>query len=631
MVKGGLKLKRELAPAAIAKPIGEFPVAQVWVDASVYHLDEPFSYLVPGNLSETAVIGAAVIVPFNGRDVSGVVIDRVSSSDQGSLKCIAKVVGRIPSLDSEIIELIKAACSRYASHPFDLIRSAIPDRVVSVEKEFEQLAKNQTHLSSSHRENRALERRYLQLPPVEDRSQLMAKRISQIAEQGGVLAVLPDSREVERLSSALQQLGIDHSVIDSSMSKSMQYQHFLAARLGRVSVVIGTRSAIFAPVINLSSILIYNEGSEHFYEKRSPGWNVRDIALIRARLSSLNLYFVGYSPSSEVARLIEEDWFTFLPVKSRLNLTVCTQPFGELLPSRAISPIKSALKSGPVLFIVPQKGYAQAIRCSKCKTISHCPCGGTLEKLSSVATISCHHCLTLFPQWKCSWCHHEVPALVSRGVERHQQEIAALFPSIPTRISTADHPIMESDPVGLFLATPGMAPFIDGGYSAVVILEGNRFLNQPDLRSQERVREMYFSCASFLRKSGSMILIQDEGHSIATALTTWNPRISLQRELQERRELNLPPYVRTAALTLESGDITRLKSALVAAQDDARLPGSMKILGPIVRGEHSTLILTVDVAHGDEFISTIHEFMKRRSAGKRKLPILRIDPYSLSS
>jgi primosomal protein N' (replication factor Y) len=175
-----------------------------------------------------------------------------------------------------------------------------------------------------------------------------------------------------------------------------------------------------------------------------------------------------------------------------------------------------------------------------------------------------------------------------------------------------------------------MAPATQSGYSAVVFLEGNRFLSQPDMRASERVREMFFAHSALCTSGGQVILIQDEGHSIATALTTWNPTMAIHRDLEERANLKLPPYVRSALLTMEIKEITRLKIALESSRAEGRIPQSTNILGPIPAGEKSALILTVGLAHGEELITTLHEFMRRRSAAKKELPTLRIDPYSLS-
>ena len=257
MVKGRLTLKRELAVQAPVPPIGDFNVAQVWVDASVYHLNTPFSYLIPGNLSDSIRVGSVVSVPFRGRDITALVIEIVSLDTTSGLKSISKVLGRIPILTQEVIDLIVEGAKRYAAHPFDLIRSAVPDRVISVEREFA------GHADSYRVDSGRSERQYFQLPPHQDRSLLMAGKVAERSRSGGVLVILPDSQEVGRLSQELLELNLSHVIIDSKLPKSEQYRNFLRARLGDVDIVIGTRSAIFAPVSKLRTLMIYNEGSEH--------------------------------------------------------------------------------------------------------------------------------------------------------------------------------------------------------------------------------------------------------------------------------------------------------------------------------------------------------------------------------
>lgn len=624
MVKGRLTLRRELASQPPVPPTGEFTVAQVWVDASVYHLDTPFSYLVPGNLTELIKVGSLVMVPFHGREITALVIDLVAPDSTTGLKSISKVLGAVPLLTQEIINLISEAAKRYAAHPFDLIRSAIPDRVISVEKDFVD------HLNSFAINSGKSERQFFQLPPHKERALLMAGKIAERSKIGGVLAVLPDSHEIERLSQELQKLDIRYVVLDSKLPKSEQYRNFLKTRIGEVKVVIGTRSAVFAPVSDLRTVMIYNEGSEHLYERRSPGWNARDVALLRQREQDFDLLFVGYSPSSEVARLIDTGWIDYKRSRGKVKVATYSAEHGELLPSRAIPVIKKALSSGPVLFIVPLKGYAQAIRCAQCRTISRCVCGGAHEKLTLSAPITCNHCLSKVIEWRCIWCHSERVSMQSRGADRHQHELGLLFPGIKSLIATADHPVDSMIDSGVVIATPGMAPKSSDGYSAVVFLEGNRFLNQPDMRANERVREMFFAHASLISTAGSVLLIQDEGHVISTALTTWNPSMAIHRELEERESLDLPPYVRAVKLIMDPSDISRLQSALTSAREEGRIPAETKILGPITLGDKSSLILTVPLESGEKLISTLHEFMRRRSVSKKSLPSLRIDPYSLS-
>lgn len=624
MVKGGLRLKREIAQPRPTAPSGPFTVAQLWVDAGVYHLDSLFSYLIPGNLAEKISIGSLVAVDFHGRTVSAVVALLENPESTNGLKSISKLLGDIPPLSGELIELIRAASERYAAHPFDIIRSAIPDRVVTVEREFVG-----TEVSTEQSATTSV-REYLQLPPSRDRYALLAEKAAQLSKSGSVLVIAPDHVGVSAIHEALLALDINALAITSQTPRSDKYRNFLKARVGAVDVIVGTRSAIFTPLHKLQSILIYNEGSEHYYEQRSPGWNVRDIALMRSGITSCNLYLAGFAPSAETARLIDQGWISYKRIKAKVKVSQYQQSHGELLPSRAIAPIKAALARGTVLFLVPRKGFAQAIRCAACKTISRCACGGAHEKKSATAAITCSHCLTVASPWQCVWCHGQSPALQSRGIERHQQELGHLFPGVASYMVSADHPLTSEISRGFVLATVGSAPIRPDGYQAVVILEGNRFQSESDLRAQERARDIYFSHASLLAPGGTLIAIQDDGDPLMTALTTWNPSPVIHRELQERQQLNLPPYVRSVVMAMDTGEITRLKNALLSAREEGRLPDSVKIHGPIPRADKSALIITVEIADGEELIVSLHEFMRRRSAAKKALPSLRIDPYSLS-
>ena len=618
-----LRLKSEVAARTVVAPIGDDCLATVWVDNSLPHLDHTFSYLVPGNLDEQVKVGSLVLVPFNGQELSALVIARSSAEGVSNLKSISSHPAPLPLVSQEIISLIGAVAKRYAAHPYDIIRSAVPPRVAAVDKEFEE-----AELMSPSAARGV--KTYLQLPPARNRSLLIAQKIAASADEGGVLAIFPDSSELEAVKTQLISLGISPNVLDSELSKSERYRSFMQIKSKASTIVLGTRSAIFAPVANLRNLLIYNEGSQHYYEQRSPGWNAREVALMRSTIERFNLTFIGFAPSLEVALLIERGDIELKRVKAKVVVHSISASFGELLPSRAIPIVRKALLKSAVLMVVPLKGYAQAIRCSHCKSVSRCLCGGAHEKRSLASPIVCNHCNEVSNNWKCAWCSNPTPALLSRGIERHLHDVASLFPNTPVRFSTSDHPITTANPGEIVLATPGMAPECAGGYQLVVILEGNRFLSQPDLRAEERVRELYFSTASLITPSGEFMCVQDSGHSITSALASWSFTPLISAELEQRKSLSLPPYMRSVVLGSSKDEVSRLKSALLKAQEESRIPRESKVLGPIIDGESASLILTAPSADADLLVETIHEFIRRRSAAKKKLPSLRIDPYSLT-
>ena len=190
---------------------------------------------------------------------------------------------------------------------------------------------------------------------------------------------------------------------------------------------------------------------------------------------------------------------------------------------------------------------------------------------------------------------------------------------------------MLNDFKGIVIATPGAIPQIDQGYSRIAILEGDSYFSQSDIRSHERAREMFFSSASHLASNGKMLLVVDDSNPIIGALASWKPSIIAQRELRERSDVFLPPFSRALTLDSESSEMGSILKGLQAAVDQGRLPVSTKILGPLlIANGNSRIILTTPVEHGEELIRLIHEFQRKRSASRKLLSNLRIDPYSLT-
>ena len=625
MARSGFRLRAELIAKVAEPPSGEDSLAKVWVDSGVFHLDQEYSYLIPRDLDSVITVGSMVVVPFNGRELTAVVTYRGPLVEQTNLKTIAKCEGEIALLSSVQINLIRDLSAKYLCHPFDLIRSMVPQRIATVEKSRKSLDRNIGVPRSSK-----IKRSYLQLPPHRNRQTLIAAKLVELLTDGPTLAILPDVREVQSLALELDALGVKYTRYDSSQGRSEHYSAYLDIAQGLSRLVIGTRSSVFSPVENLTHIVMYNEGSEHFYERRTPGWNAREVAVERSRLEHISLTFIGYSPSLEICRFIERKEIVFRKSSSRLSIFDFEQTFGELIPSRALSVIKKSLTVGPVLFVAPAKGWAHAIRCSRCKTLSKCKCGGNFEIKSEKSSITCNHCGINNQQWKCTWCENKSYALVGRGIERHSHEIGKLLPGVVIKNSTADKPLTEDVDSGVVVTTQSMAPAAHNGYSAVVFLEGNRVNNQPDMRAQERMRELYFGQSALVREGGDVVVIQDAGNQIVTALRIWNPMPMLERELAEREDLDLPPFTHTVEMAMPKEEVTRFKNALLKAQEEGRLPIEMRILGPIAKGDLSSLVLLSQLSNHEQVNLLIHEFMRRRSLSKKALPSLRIDPYSLS-
>ena len=604
------------------------PVARLWVDTGLSHLEPIYDYLVPQSFDTDIRVGVKVLVDFSGRKVDAFVIERINSSSFGNLKFIEKVTSPVPLLTSEIISLVGAVARRWGSLPSEILSAAIPPRVISAEK-------NVTTMTPSREakvKNQSASHSYYLFTPGEDPYETMASWLLSRSEKGGVLVVLPELREVQALANELTQRDLEFTVLDASLPRTDRYSNFLQVATGAAQIVIGTRSAIFAPVANLQTIIVFREGSESHYERRTPGWNVRDVAIIRSQLASVDLTFAGYAPSSELSLLIESEVIALKGKRTKVDATAYPQFQGELLPDRIFTPIRSALARGSVLFLVPRKGYSQAISCAACRNIALCECGGRIYFGGPEKGFICSLCNVTTPEWSCKWCKKSSANLLGRGNLRYAHEIGRAFPGFPVVSSDATNVVHEiENQHSIVLATAGMAPSVKGGYQAVVILEGDNLFSQLDLRAQERAREAIMQSASLLSSNGKALVIIDSAHPIVAALSRWNLSPLLARELREREQTQLPPLVHAVILEIAHSDTSTFVSGINASIKDGRVPNSTRILGPTrLDDQSSRVILTVSRDDGQELIDFLVTYRKKRGISKKSIPHMRIDPYALT-
>lgn len=619
------RLKAEVAPASSGPRALVLPFARVRVDTGVFHLDQLYDYQIPEKLSDFIQVGVRVQLPFGNRETEGIIVERVAAPERaGDLKSITKVLSVVPIATTHSLSLIDSVSHHYACNPWDVIRSAIPPRVASVERNFVADKQEQSVISKNTVEFQTL------APYVEAHEQIVSL-VRSNCEAGSVLVIAPDEKDVDRIIQALGKQDLQAIKLTAAMPREDRYRNYLDAMHSANSIVVGTRSAIFAPISNLTTVIVHSESSSDHYEIRSPGWNTRTVALMRCKQESLKLVLTGFSPSIEVSDLIDKREVKYLNSKESVNVRAFTPNEGALLPGRIFSDIKKALIVGPVLFIAPRKGYGNALLCSHCRNVAACECGGRLSVSAKGKAPSCVHCGKVFQGWKCSFCNRDKQYLAGRGIERAAEEISRAFPKFPVVISAGDviKDRIAAKPA-LVLATSGAQPHVEGGYSAVVILDGMRFFAHTDLRTQERARELFFETSSLISPDGVVLLVIDDSHPIVSAIARWNVAPLIKRELSERTELHLPPSVFSAVLVMDQSIGMQIVSGLKKALTDGRIPQSSSIYGPteISKGQVK-IVIHADKKDAKALTDVIHELQRRRSIAKKELFTLRVEPYSL--
>jgi primosomal protein N' (replication factor Y) len=255
-----------------------------------------YDYEIPEKISKEVKTGVRVQIPFGGRETEGIVVTRSATPERaGELKPITKILSLHPVATKESLELVDHAAAYYCCNPWDLIRSAIPPRVASVDKELSENDSERKKQGSkgafSFQSFAPFTPAYGQIPSI----------INQIKSSGSILVVAPDEKDVEQICIALSNTHSNVIPLTSSSTRDKRYRNFLLSMRLEKSIVVGTRSAVFAPVNNLAAIIIFKESSPEHYEVRSPGWNTCAIAKMRAELEGVELVFTGFVPSIKTA------------------------------------------------------------------------------------------------------------------------------------------------------------------------------------------------------------------------------------------------------------------------------------------------------------------------------------------
>ncbi len=430
------------------------PVARVAVDISLAHLDRPFDYLVPARLDAEAVPGCRVRVRFAGQLVDGYLLARTETSEhQGRLARLERVISPEPVLTPEIFDLARAVADRYAGTLADVLRLAIPPRHATAEREAPAAGtpSNRAHGSpalagpapsppdpgswsrypagaaflAGLAEGRPVRAAWSALPgsvqagpewPTEiavaaataaaatTPATTAAATITAAAGRG-VLIVVPDARDLDRVDAALTETGLDHVCLTADLGPAERYRRWLAVRRGLVRVVAGTRAAMFAPVAGLGLVVLWDDGDDLHAEPRAPYPNAREVLALRAHRTGAAALIGGFARTTELTQLVAGGWARPLAgsaealrqaaprvraAPDEAELARDAAAMTARLPSLALRTARGGLAQGPVLVQVPRRGYLAAVACARCRAQARCAtCAGPLEVSGSHSTPGC--------------------------------------------------------------------------------------------------------------------------------------------------------------------------------------------------------------------------------------------------
>ena len=645
-------LSRAKVPVATA---GHLPVAKIRIDSVLPHLDRDFDYSVPESMAAAAQPGVRVRVRFAGRLVGGLLMERTSTADiDGALRPIDRVVSAEPVVTDETLALIEGVAERYAGTFSDVLRLAVPARHARAEQSLATDAPPFDVSSIAVSDDESLgwgdidgglafleraragelnsSRAVWAMPPARSWEVMVGAVVRAVAARpsGSVLIVVPDAADTERLSSALDDLRPITAVLRADHGPERRYREFLRVRRGHARVIIGTRTAVFAPAVDLALTIVWNDGEDTLWEPHAPYWNARDVAALRSHISDSALLVGSSARTVESQAWIDRGWAralnpSRLVIRDRGPVVRAVEPTdiardeaaaSARIPHIAWLVAKEGLRTGPVLVHVGRRGYLGALACQRCRERALCShCSGPLSISGRGGLPTCSWCARAAGSWACLQCGGSELRSLAIGAERTAEEIGRAFPGTSVVWSTGEQPRREvgAEPA-LVVATPGAEPVAAGGYSAVVILDATAALARPGMRAEEDAVARWFGAACLAAPKAQVVVAAPNALAAVQSLIRWDAAWFAERELADRTSASLPPQAR----------IADLRGTAAATADVLRMLAlPHRALGPV---DDRTIVI-VDRANAAQLSRRLRAISATRAAGRSGDPVtVRVDP-----
>lgn len=585
------------------------PVAHVRLDLAQPHLDRPFDYEVPAKFASVPV-GAKVIVEVGARKVEGYIVSRDSATKvAGRLRPIHRVVSNLPLLSPEVERLCVAVGERYVSPVADCLRLAIPQRHARAEKAFLELPGVEhrewdepvdigpleeydaggaliSHISRGERVNGVCQVR------AGDRvGEILVPAIKAALHAGrGILVVVPTPAHVHTLAARISERlpGEPVATMVSEYDHARRYSEFLSVREGRARIVVGTRSAAWAPVQNLGLVVVVDDLHSALAEPRSPYIHARDLLVLRSDLEDASFLGLTYGPSIALEALVESVWAE--PIRPAAAFLAQATPrivdansfayegsAWSRMPSSVFSVVREGLEHGPVLMVVPRTGYVPLVACQRCRELATCSeCGGQLQIPAPDAAPKCTVCAREEPHFRCQNCGGTQIRAARLGSHRTAQEIGRAFRSVNIHISGVGESVAEVDSKPrIVVSTPGVEPAAAGGYAAGVILDAGYLLRSTRLDAESYFLRTVAHTAARIRPrtdGGKLLVVGDVPNELVRVAQSWDFGSWAREQLAEREVLGQPPTMTWVEVTGPWDQVRTYLSSLRALASEAGLP-----------------------------------------------------------
>lgn len=589
----------------------------------------------------------------------GIVLGETQGSTGYNVKEIAHIADNGPLYSKQLLKLLTWMADYYVSPAGVALKSMLPREILAKSRQLrhEEAAINKGNPSwepcatdpavlSPVRESISSGQYRSYLLHVPSVGHEISFLLEAIKGTRNIIILAPEISMVEEMSRVIRDVAGDRlAVLHGQLSGGRKRFAFQQILSGKADIVLGTRTAVFAPLKSLSLIAVLQEQNRAYKNLEGLRYHARDVAVMRGYLEKAPVLLTSPTPSMESFYntvkgkyvLLQPDIQVRRPAIEVINMKTAkkTTPY---ISRRALDAATTRVRNGgSVLFFINRKGYSM-IQCSECDEIPSCPeCGLPLIYHKDGPSLNCHHCnyTSRAPDF-CVKCHSAKLEMVGAGTQRIAADLKKLLGAEPLRFDKDalrdDRDLKALSDIHrekIIVGTKAVRGKLrSGAYDLCVFLNPDTGLHLPDFRSSEALFQEILGMAEFTRPDGLIILqTRMPGSGVYKYAKRYRYTDFFADELSVRKSLAYPPFSRLIGITLSSKTDVSGMIANAAAFSDREV----EVIGPsssLRKGIYIWKILMKSRVK-EKLNVCVHEFLKQLKDKKGIRTVIDVDPISL--
>ncbi len=456
------------------------------------------------------------------------------------------------------------------------------------------------------------------------------------------------------------------AILHSELTPAEKYDEYRKIASGDCRVVVGARSAIFAPLNNIGLIILDEEHTESYKQDTTPFYHARDVAIIRGKMNKAKVLLGSATPSLESRARAEKGLYHLLFLQKRINEQKLPETtIINLLDYHNIDresyifsktlrrEIEASLsRKEQIILLINRRGFSTTVSCRKCGHVFKCPnCGITLTYHKEDQMLKCHHCnhVELMPEI-CPECGSKYLMKTGFGTERIEDEVHRLFKDAKTlRLDSDSAKVRQriqktveefrNKKADILIGTQMIAKGHDfPNVTLVGVVLADIGLSLPSYRSSERAFELITQAVGRSGRSDkegkAIIQTYEPSHYAITMAARQNYELFYRKEMSMRKLQNYPPYCFMTSLIVSGkneGTVVETAFQIVDSLKDTIKDGA-DILGPtspFIPYENSTYKRVILLKYRDNaLVKGAIQKVINSLKGKTQISLnVNVDPY----